>query len=285
MFTEFNTKLEELEKHQPDVSERDEIRDRIDKLLLGKVGAPPKSQAELDQIYAEGKKRYQDKRPPGYKDIDKGRDQTPQAYFVNELRFEREYGDFLVWKQILDHAKQRQVQHLVFITDDEKEDWWLSLEEKTIGPRPELIGEITSGAAVKTFHMYTSERFLEFAQGEVQEQLMQESIRQIRDVIEADKVETVGKVRSIFFREQAIRSWLGQAHPNAIVAGPYGLLPQRYVVQNPDGVKMYMTAKCSRCVHLFDAEGERPKSKRRDPERRIRHVHGHPRITGRGPRK
>jgi len=237
LFSDFKTKLDELEKHQGDVSGPDEMRNKIDKLLSGKTGAPPKSQKELDQIYADGKERYRFKRPPGYKDIDKGRNQT-LAYFVKNLRFEREYGDLLVWKQILDHAKQGQIQHLVFITDDEKEDWWLSLGEKTIGPRPELIDEITSEAGVKTFHMYTSERFLQFAQGDVQDQLMQESIRQIRDVIEANKVETFRRVTSDFFRGQAIRSWLGQAHPNAIVAGPYGLLSQRYVVQNSNGVRM-----------------------------------------------
>ncbi|NJM11835.1 MAG: hypothetical protein HC889_08085 [Synechococcaceae cyanobacterium SM1_2_3] len=34
------------------------------------------------------------------------------------------------------------MKHIVFVTDDEKEDWWLTIEskgEKTIGPRPELL--------------------------------------------------------------------------------------------------------------------------------------------------
>jgi hypothetical protein len=209
LFDEFEKKLDQLEKAQPDVSDRDEIRDRIDKLLLGKVGAPPKSQTELDQIYSDGKKRYQDRRPPGYKDKDKGRDSASSAYFVNNLRFEREYGDVVLWRQILDHAKQEQLQHLILIIDDNKEDWWQSIGGKKIGPQPELIGELTSETGVKTFHMYTSERFLEFAQVYIQEEVRQTSIDQIRDVIEANKVQSFSdQLKSDFFREEAVRSWL-----------------------------------------------------------------------------
>jgi PIN domain-containing protein len=213
------------------------LRDKIDKLLSGKIGAPPKSQKELDQVYAEGKERYRFRRPPGYRDTEKGRDPTSQANYVNDLRFEREYGDLVAWKQILDYAKQRKVQHLILITDDEKEDWWLFIKEKTIGPRPELLDEITFAAGVKTFHMYTSERFLQFAQSHLQHQVTDQSIEQIRDVIEANSVEIFRSVKSDFFREQAIQSWLQLAHEESTISRYPGVFP-RYVLPNADGVRV-----------------------------------------------
>jgi hypothetical protein len=238
LFEQFKAELDELEKTQPDVSDRDEIRERVDKLLSGRIGSPPKSQGELDQIYAEGKERYGYGRPPGYKDTDKSRDQTASVYFLNSLRFEREYGDLILWKQILQHCKQHEVQHLIFVIDDKKQDWWFSIGGKRIGARPELTDEITSEGGTKTFHMYDSERFLEFAKDYLKEQVKQESIVQIRDVIEANRVEAFRSIRSATFQEQAIRSWLGRAHPNSTITGTLGLIRERYVVRNPDGVRI-----------------------------------------------
>jgi hypothetical protein len=241
LFEQFKAELDGLENTQPDVSDRDEIRERVDKLLSGRIGSPPKSQGELDQIYAEGKERYGYGRPPGYKDTDKSRDQTTSVYFLNNLRFEREYGDLILWKQILQHCKQNEVQHLIFVIDDKKQDWWLSIGGKRIGARPEITDEITSEGGTKTFHMYDSERFLEFAKDYLEEQVKQESIVQIRDVIEANeanRVEAIRSIRSATFQEQAIRSWLGRAHPNSTITGQLGLIRERYVVRNPDGVRM-----------------------------------------------
>jgi PIN like domain len=244
LFNEFEKNLDQLEKDQPDVSDRDEIRDRIEKLLVGKVGAPPKSQAELDQIYSDGKKRYQDKRPPGYKDTDKGRDSASSTYFVNNLRFEREYGDIVLWRQILDHAKQRQVQHLILIIDDNKEDWWQSIGGKKIGPQPELIDEITSESGVKTFHMYASERFLEFAKGYLKEQVKQESIDQIRDVKSAATISTLAQLTSTVVRDLVVRNWLNIAHPRGFVERQRGVFPD-YIVTNPDRVRIgYQVQTC-----------------------------------------
>ena len=243
LFTDFMTALEKLEKEQPDVADRDATRESIEKLLSGKIGAPPASQKELDQIYADGKERYRFKRPPGYKDKDKGRDQT-QAYFINGLRFEREYGDLLVWIQILDHAKQCQLQHLVFITDDQKEDWWLYVDENTIGPRPELIDEITSESGVKAFHMYPSERFLEFAKDYLKEQVKQESIDQIRHAKSAATTSTLAQLTSTVVRDLVVRNWLNNAHPRGFVERQRGVFPD-YIVTTPDSVRIgYQVQTC-----------------------------------------
>lgn len=88
-FSEFEQELGALEEKQPDVFDDDNLRDRIDALLEGKVGAPAESQSELDAIYEEGKIRYEQKCPPGYEDIDKVKPGQRDAYFYGGLTLKR----------------------------------------------------------------------------------------------------------------------------------------------------------------------------------------------------
>src|SRR5579864_920482 len=68
LFSDFGTKLDDLKKIQPDITDPDKLRETIDELLNGHIGPPPKDQATLDSIYESGKRRYAEKRPPGYAD-------------------------------------------------------------------------------------------------------------------------------------------------------------------------------------------------------------------------
>jgi len=48
------------------------------------------------------------------------------------------------------------------VTRDTKEDWWWEHDGKTLGPRHELIQEMVDTNT--RFYMYTTERFMEYAQ-------------------------------------------------------------------------------------------------------------------------
>lgn len=130
------------EKH-PDWFEKDSIREQIEDLLKGRVGAPYED-AKQEQVLKEADFRFQKKTPPGFKDDKKGG--------------VRVLGDTIGWLQILDFAMQSKVS-IVFVSDDNKEDWWWEVHGKTIGPRFELIKEFTSKTK-KDFHMYSFESFL-----------------------------------------------------------------------------------------------------------------------------
>src|SRR5659263_681430 len=67
----------------------------------------------------------------------------------------REYGDLVLWFQIIDHAKET-TKPIIFVTDDRKEDWWLKFKGQTVGPQPELVDEIFTSANVN-FYMYQAE--------------------------------------------------------------------------------------------------------------------------------
>jgi rRNA-processing protein FCF1 len=75
--------------------------------------------------------------PPGYKD--KGKE-------------ENQAGDLLIWYEVLKLAEEKG-SHLVFVTGDEKQDWWHQSGKKPLYPRFELVDEYREKSKGKSFHM------------------------------------------------------------------------------------------------------------------------------------
>ncbi len=230
VFDKFLNDLNELECSQPDVRSHDPLRDKIDSLLEGKIGDSPENQDELEQIYQEGKKRYEQKQPPGYMDRDKDKELTKDgekiAYRYNGLEFQRKYGDLILWKQIVKQAKNNDnFKNIIFITDDDKEDWWWkvkpanSRKEKRIGPRPELLSEIFHEANVKSFYMYSSTDFMKLAEKYLNATIKKESIEQVQDIITLLHSETphgTAILRGIK-AEESVFNWLKENNPNSLI--------------------------------------------------------------------
>ncbi len=61
------------------------------------------------QICDEGEKRFKNKTPPGFKD--------------KEKQGLRQFGDLILWNEILEISKANST-NVLFVTDDGKEDWW-----------------------------------------------------------------------------------------------------------------------------------------------------------------
>lgn len=183
-FQTFLKELEPIEQQQLKVEDNDYIRERIGQLFNEKIGDSP-SKAELDAIYKDGTERYEIKYPPGFKDNTAEKKKNPHLY--KSLIFKSEYGDLILWKEILKQVKEKSWNHIIFITDDDKEDWWLIEHGKTVSPRPELIEEaLTAGA--KNFYMYSSERFLFFARNYLQVDVEDNSIQQVEETVELNKI-------------------------------------------------------------------------------------------------
>lgn len=83
--------------------------------------------------------------PPGYGDSKKANNK---------------FGDLLIWKEIIAYAKSKKLD-IIFVTHDQKDDWWNDVSGKTIGPRVELRKEFYEETG-KMFHMYTMSSFLSF---------------------------------------------------------------------------------------------------------------------------
>lgn len=85
-------------------AEKDSVIDFINKNLLS-VFEPATFRTTHDDAISEAKRRFKDKKPPGY--ADGGRP-----------------GDYIIWEQTLVFAKNHKCP-IVFITEEKKEDWWV----------------------------------------------------------------------------------------------------------------------------------------------------------------
>ena len=160
-------------------------------MFENKIGPSPESQQALDEIFKDGVKRFASNIPPGYKDKDKETsDKDGSIYFWNDLLFKRQFGDLLMWKQLLGHVKSKGLSHIILIQDDAKEDWWRFVKGKTIGPRPELMREMTNSGAT-LFYMYSSDNFLKYSSRFLKMPLPKQEIRQIQDAKQVIKEKLV----------------------------------------------------------------------------------------------
>lgn len=152
-------------------SEDDTLR-RLEDLFDGKIGESY-DEERLEEIYAEGEKRYADEIPPGFGDAEEKDDES------------RKYADLVVWKQILDYASD-DGKDIVFVTrDTEKEDWWEERSGRTVGPLPHLRKEFREEVGA-CFWMYQGRRFLDRAKDELQVEVKDTSIEEARQW-EADR--------------------------------------------------------------------------------------------------
>jgi PIN like domain len=170
--------LRNKEVHTKRIS-NDEIKDSISRIFENRVGHPFDKE-KLEKLIVEGEERYRQKIPPGFKDGSKSKD---TEIFSEKCR---EFGDLIVWKQVLEHSINVD-RGIVLVTDDKKEDWWEKFKGKTVGPRPELVKEFKDNAN-NSFHMYQADRFLELARENLGEQVSPEILEEIREVRRRDKM-------------------------------------------------------------------------------------------------
>lgn len=133
--------VEKFAKKVRDSRDEVAIRNRKDTLVEGlaeffdETGRIAPTSEELSWIAENGNSRYKRNVPPGFKDKDKGTSDTDEdptkfyEYGADNIRMPQGFGDLLIWRQVLGHAQRlgeegRRVEHLIFITDDDKVDWW-----------------------------------------------------------------------------------------------------------------------------------------------------------------
>ena len=211
--SDFLTELKTLEEQSISVNSEDKIRERIDTLFKDAIGPPPIEQKAIDELVSEGESRYAKNIPPGYEDSGKG-ENAIDTFLFGGIEYRRKFGDLIVWKQIIDHARKNQVKDIIFVTDDNKSDWWWKIKSngtKTIGVRPELKDEIHREAEVNNFHLYNTESFLSHANQQLDAKVTEEAIEEVRDMSDARR-ELVDRQRTrrllSVSAENAVVDWL-----------------------------------------------------------------------------
>jgi hypothetical protein len=125
----------------------------------GVVLDPDLRLSEMERDLGERKER---KLPPGYKDASKD---------GNAL------GDLLIWHTILEAGRSRH-QHVVFVTNDEKADWWHRSAGTALFARYELVEEFRRVSEGKSFYILMFSQFLELfgASSEVLDEVKRQEV-------------------------------------------------------------------------------------------------------------
>lgn len=157
--------ISEAKEQYPDYRKNDPILDQITEFVAGRIGEPY-TEEQLSPVIKEAKRRKDAKIPPGFKDSGKDGDKP--------------YGDYTMWRQILDHAKEH-VKPVIFVTSEQKEDWWEKSSGKTIGPHHELLREAFQETGQKIL-FYRTDRFLEFASKRSGEEASEKAVTEVREL-------------------------------------------------------------------------------------------------------
>lgn len=166
LLVELTEELENKEKEITALLNENINKEKLADLFTNKIGDAFKKN-QLESIYKEGEERYKNEVPPGYKDGKKK--PTPDKF-----------GDLVIWKEILEKAKTTE-NGIIFITSDEKEDWFSYERGRTIGPRPELISEL-KGVKNINFYCYNTASFLKYAQEFLDVKVDKETIKEINEL-------------------------------------------------------------------------------------------------------
>lgn len=162
IFEEIRGEVSETIRKKLSIIDNDNIYNRLCEYLDGRV-LPGFTIEEHEKICTEGVERYKLKKRPGYMDIIKPDNEK--------------YGDLLVWKEILNHAKETSLP-VIFVTDDNKEGWLYSIGGQKIGVAPELIKEMRDVASVDVL-IYSSSSFMKFGQSFLGNKVNEDAVEEI----------------------------------------------------------------------------------------------------------
>ncbi|CZV49073.1 PIN-like domain-containing protein [Enterobacter hormaechei] len=141
------------------INNHDELRDVIDELTSGCIGEEP-SQKFIDEVNKIGSVRYKYMTGPGYADA---KDKQNERFSFNGINYDAQYGDLYIWQQIIDKAKKMKCKHVVYVTNDEKEDFVFKINGKKRGPSESLVTEIKKETDVNVFLLHQIDSFLHHA--------------------------------------------------------------------------------------------------------------------------
>lgn len=151
----------------------DDIQNQLLDIFSNNIG-PQFEKSELEEIFEQGSKRYKEQIPPGFKD--QGKNPNPES-FKDKCRV---YGDLIIWMEIIRKAKEKNVP-IIFVTDDQKSDWWHRVNGKTISPRPELVKEFQTETSQKIL-LYVASSFIEHAADKFDEPVNEYVVNEIKDI-------------------------------------------------------------------------------------------------------
>ena len=147
----FNAKIEEFIKQDADNFDKEKLF-KIEKEIFDLIGdnvGNKISDTEFNTLVDEGDYRMNNNIPPGYKDKNKEK-MIHNGKIIN--------GDYIIYYSLMNYSKENK-KDIIFITNDQKEDWYLYVKGEKKGGRPELLNEFHINTG-KLLILYSLENFL-----------------------------------------------------------------------------------------------------------------------------
>ena len=204
----------------------DLIQKKIERAFRGDSVGMASTKHELAEIIKDGQQRYEKRIPPGFADKKK--------------EIERhQFGDLILWKQIIAKAKASKLP-VIFVTDDQKEDWYWRISGKTRGPLPALRREMFEESG-QSFYAYTSEQFLrEVAPVLLKRAVSSEAVADAERASRADQL-SLSELQRLLGAQAIVnnQSYLEQLKlPDLTKPSDFGIKPLDFGVNPPDfGIK------------------------------------------------
>lgn len=176
-------------------TDKDAVLKQLESIFNGRVGGGLDDEAH-GRALEEGRRRVDEREPPGYMDKKKGDDGAA--------------GDYVVWEQVLIEAERRGCD-VVFVTADVKEDWWRREAGEPRGPRPELVAEMRARANSRLF-MVRPTNLLKLAREVLEVTVHDESVE---DTDRVDRLLSEDETGG--WDTAAIEALLGQLHDEGAV--------------------------------------------------------------------
>ncbi|NLS04331.1 DUF4935 domain-containing protein [Rhizobium sp. P32RR-XVIII] len=192
-----------------------------------------------EALLKEWETRRSNKTPPGYKDS--GKDDTG-------------VGDFLIWKVLLklgaNHKKD-----LIFVTGEEKADWFVRSDAERVYPRPELVDEYRRASGGKSIRLSTLGELLEEMKvaAEVVSEVKAVERAANNAVQSAPVIKTVGIVTAV--RRQRVKSaeFDYSTHDGCISVDQNGLsVDLRFSKASQEAIYFLRSGSTSRIARLKD---------------------------------
>lgn len=164
-------------------------QNKMAELLDGCV-LDPFTDKEIKEIEKIGEDRYTNHIPPGWKDAEKGANR---------------YGDLIIWKEVLRFAKDKK-KSILYISNDQKEDWVIKATGMTICPQYGLLEEFYNevGDSNLWLHIFTLDRFLDFVNKISPARVSKETVDQVRESIANEIVEPTNSLYDFFKSQQKL---------------------------------------------------------------------------------
>lgn len=151
-------------KRQDTVSltEKDPVLDFLNSRYTDENIGKPYDKERLSQLFLECDERTSKKIPPAFKDSGK-----TESFVYRGVTYDTKYGDFIIYKQILDYSLENDIKNVFFISNDVKKDWREPVpnyKNKYYGARKELKAEAYLKAKVENLIFLDLKEYFEISE-------------------------------------------------------------------------------------------------------------------------